>query len=259
MKSSGGFKLEPFGKGRNAIQTTYANELVNCLNPLGNISIVRGKEDKVLYSDVGVSLQLGIAPGAAESSSSITVSESDGTPSVSDVTEIKFPSGSVTDDGGGVVTVTSIGSISVTEFDSSPAVSPCSEIKFPNGTVTDMGSGVAGINLTSMMRVKSIQADFITCRTWDGSTEGSTDIYVAKSFKLRNSITSAVIDGVTVTYTYPDTVTRTATIAGSDETQVIVPRFLVNDLLLAMIAGYTGVSSVTLIDLNLDGRAWSRA
>lgn len=58
MKSSGGFKLEPFGKGRNAIQTTYANELVNCLNPLGKISIVRGKEDKVLYSDAGVTLQI---------------------------------------------------------------------------------------------------------------------------------------------------------------------------------------------------------
>jgi hypothetical protein len=58
MKSSGGFKLEPFGKGRNAIQTTYANELVDCLNPLGNISIVRGKEDKVLYSDNGVALQI---------------------------------------------------------------------------------------------------------------------------------------------------------------------------------------------------------
>lgn len=58
MNSSAGFKIEPFGKGRNAIQSAYANELVDCLNPLGNISIVRGKEDKVFYSDVGVALQL---------------------------------------------------------------------------------------------------------------------------------------------------------------------------------------------------------
>ena len=68
-----------------------------------------------------------------------------------------------------------------------------------------------------------------------------------------------MIDGVTVTYAYPDTVTRTATISGSNETQVIVPRYLVNDLILGMTVGYTGVTSVTIIDLNLDGRAWSRA
>lgn len=220
MNSSAGFKIEPFGKGRNAIQSAYANEVVDCLNPLGNIKLTRGKDDKVFYSDVDVTIQLGIAPGVQEAG--ITVSESDGTPSVSDVTEIKFPAGTVTNDGGGVVSIS--------------AVAP-----------------------VQMLRLKSIQADYLTCRTWDGTTEGSTDILVAKSYKLRNSIVSAVIDGVTVTYAYPDTVTRTATISGSNETQVIVPRYLVNDLILGMTVGYTGVTAVTVIDLNLDGRAWSRA
>lgn len=218
--ASNGFKIAPFGKGRNAIQSAHTNDLVDALNMLGTITVIRGTEDKVLYADNGVIIQL--KSSEVEASSSITVSESDGTPSVSDVTEIKFPAGTVTDDGGGVVTIA--------------AVAP-----------------------VQMLRLKSIQADYLTCRTWDGTTEGSTDILVAKSYKLRNAIVSAVIDGVTVTYAYPDTVTRTATISGSNETQVIVPRYLVNDLILGMTVGYTGVTSVTIIDLNLDGRAWSRA
>lgn len=57
-KASSGFSIEPFGKGRNAIQSAFANELVDALNQLGNIKILRGKEDKVLYSDAGIIIQL---------------------------------------------------------------------------------------------------------------------------------------------------------------------------------------------------------
>jgi hypothetical protein len=64
MNSSAGFKIKPFGKGRNAIQSAYANELVDCLNPLGNIKLTRGKEDKVFYSDVDVTIQLETDSGA---------------------------------------------------------------------------------------------------------------------------------------------------------------------------------------------------
>jgi hypothetical protein len=143
--ASNGFKIAPFGKGRNAIQSAHTNDLVDALNMLGTITVIRGTDDKVLYADNGVIIQL--KSSAVEANSSITVSESDGTPSVSDVTEIKFPAGTVTDDGGGVVTIA--------------AVAP-----------------------VQMLRLKSIQADYLTCRTWDGTTEGSTDILVAKSYKL---------------------------------------------------------------------------
>ena len=57
-KSAGGFKLQEFGKGRNAIQSKYANELVRALNKLGRIRIVRGKTDMVFYSDNEVTIQL---------------------------------------------------------------------------------------------------------------------------------------------------------------------------------------------------------
>lgn len=56
--SSAGFKIEPFGAGRNAIQSKHANDLVDALNILGRITIVRGTTDAVMYADNGVTIQL---------------------------------------------------------------------------------------------------------------------------------------------------------------------------------------------------------
>lgn len=56
--ASNGFKIAPFGKGRNAIQSVHANDLVDALNMLGTITIIRGTEDKVVYADNGVIIQL---------------------------------------------------------------------------------------------------------------------------------------------------------------------------------------------------------
>lgn len=121
------------------------------------------------------------------------------------------------------------------------------------------GGGGGGVQ---MYRVKSVQGDYLTCRTWDGTTEGGSDVYVAKSYKLRTSIGSAVIDGVPVTYSYPSNVERTATISTSNESQVIVPRYLPNDIIFVASANATGVSvsgtPLKLIDLNADGRAWAK-
>ena len=67
--ASNGFKIAPFGKGRNAIQSAHTNDLVDALNMLGTITVVRGTEDKVLYADNGVIIQLkSSAVEAAESS-----------------------------------------------------------------------------------------------------------------------------------------------------------------------------------------------
>lgn len=56
--ASNGFKIAPFGKGRNAIQNAHSNDLVDALNMLGTITVIRGTEDKVLYADNGVSIQI---------------------------------------------------------------------------------------------------------------------------------------------------------------------------------------------------------
>ncbi len=56
--SSSGFVIAPFGKGRNAIQSKHANDLVDALNILGRIKIKRADKDEVFYSDTGLTLQL---------------------------------------------------------------------------------------------------------------------------------------------------------------------------------------------------------
>lgn len=119
-------------------------------------------------------------------------------------------------------------------------------------------------------RLKTVRKNYLVCRTWDGVTEGATDIFIAKPFKLRHDRTSAVINGVTINYTYPDAANpalRTASepASGESESQIVVPYWLTNDEIFA-ITGAPGlnsaapdaVSAITLLDLNLDGRAWAR-
>ena len=52
--NSSGFSIQPFGKGRNAIQSKHANDLVDALNIVGRIRIQRGQKDSVIYADNGV-------------------------------------------------------------------------------------------------------------------------------------------------------------------------------------------------------------
>ena len=68
--ASNGFRIQPFGKGRNAIQSDHANDLVDGLNMLGKITVARGEKDDVFYAaDNGVIIQLkSSAVEAAESS-----------------------------------------------------------------------------------------------------------------------------------------------------------------------------------------------
>lgn len=85
------------------------NPIVRAVNALLNITVKRSPSsdvDKVVYSDSGVSIVLGGETLVGDGGGSpLTVSELDDDPSVSDVVEIKFPNGSVTDEGGGVVSV----------------------------------------------------------------------------------------------------------------------------------------------------------
>lgn len=91
-------------------------------------------------------------------------------------------------------------------------------------------------------RVKSVQGDYLTCRSWDpgadptAAVEGTTDVYVAKAPELRQSIGSETIFGIQYDYTYgtgPDSnnMFRTSTVHGgtSDvETQLAIPPWYVN-------------------------------
>lgn len=85
----------------------------------------------------------------ASGGGSITVEEVDGAPSVATVSTIKVTNGTLTDDGGGTVTVTTgggAGSITVEEIDGAPTVAGVSTIKVTNGTLTDDGGGTVTIS-----------------------------------------------------------------------------------------------------------------
>lgn len=137
----------------------------------------------------------------------------------------------------------------------------------PEGSFLDIDFGSGGIS-AKRLRFKSSRANYIICRTWDGTTEGTTDIKVAKPAKLRNSITSEVLDGTTITYTYTTTgsaayVERTAS-GASSETQRIVPRYILNDEIWAIgvpVGANDDTSPtpqpLTILDLNIDARAWA--
>lgn len=71
-------------------------------------------------------------------------------------------------------------------------------------------------------------ADYYTANTWDGTTIGLDDVKIAKPKRLRVTVASEVIDGVTVTYSYgtpADDNNRTASDGTNSEYQVAFPRF----------------------------------
>jgi hypothetical protein len=95
---------------------------------------------------------LDAAAGAAvwlrvdNTASALSVQEQDGTPNVSNVTTIKVANGTLTDNGGGTVSISNaVPSLTVQEQDGSPSVSSVTTIKVANGTLTDNGGGTVSI------------------------------------------------------------------------------------------------------------------
>lgn len=88
----------------------------------------------------------GVSPGSG-GGGSITVREQDATPTVANVTEIRVPNGSLTDEGGGAVSITFPSSLTVQEQDATPTVVGVTEIRVSNGTLTDEGGGAVSLDL----------------------------------------------------------------------------------------------------------------
>lgn len=147
----------------------------------------------------------------------------------------------------------------------------------------DTGGGGAPAAAVGVQRfrLKSIGTNVLVCRTWDGTTEGATDTFVAKPTKLQPRILYEYLDGRLWTYTYPSNTQRVASSTGQpDEQQNIVPRFLGamsftgpgpgfptvvypgDEIFAAQFedALFTadGVTPVYYQDLNVDGRAWAK-
>lgn len=111
--------------------------------------------------------------------------------------------------------------------------------------------------------VKSVEPEYLVCRTWDGENEGVTDIKIAKPPELRNSVDTETIDGDTINYSaYDNTAqTRLADDGTNQETQVIVPRYLVDTVIFAFKANSCALdedgNTIGLQDANVAGRAWA--
>ncbi len=135
---------------------------------------------------------------------------------------------------------------------------------------TGVGAGSGGG--AAYFRIKEIGADCYRCHACnpDGTGIVATDVYVLKSYKLRNGIASAVLDGQLVNYAYDSTyVARVAvnTVTGESEAQVVDERILIDDVIMASACAATASNfltgnppvSATFCDTNYDGHAWSSA
>ena len=122
-------------------------------------------------------------------------------------------------------------------------------------------------------RVKGVQGDYVTCRTWDGTTQGGDDILVAKAPALRHSLLAQTIDGNSVTFD-GHTITggvckRVAHAAGfTDQNEYVLPQWQIStgqdsEIWAIQPTAGTGVSvggiAVDWLDLNVDARAWCEA
>lgn len=112
-------------------------------------------------------------------------------------------------------------------------------------------------------KVVSVQQDYLVCRTWNGTEQGDSDVFVALPYLLRRTpFDGAARNGIS--YSYGDNVSRTASLSGEDEAQVMVPSYVAGDVIYAVrnSAGGTGVTAnaaaVQWLDLNVDGRAWAK-
>lgn len=126
-----------------------------------------------------------------------------------------------------------------------------------------LGSGGGAVN---QYRFKEMFGDYYRCRTWDGTTEGSNDVYVAKPYYLRRGVFhGATINSITYTFSSNHT-SRWAlnTTNGRTIYQIIVPEYQTDDqiygaALAGGIAATTDAGSpITVVDQNPDGRFWVR-
>lgn len=110
--------------------------------------------------------------------------------------------------------------------------------------------------------------DYLVCRTWDGTTLGSTDVNVAKPYTLRRGpFHGQTISGVTYSYITAQrrTLTHTTLIpATASSEEFVTPPYAVNDQILAVepVGGPTGgtvtssLAAATWEDINSMGRVW---
>ena len=138
-------------------------------------------------------------------------------------------------------------------------------------------SGGSGGSAIRYLRLKQIGDNWLRCQTFTGDVDGGVNIYVARFPELQR----ARFDGKTIAfnqdgdqfsaiYNYSSPTKRTKTIAGSIETEVIIPYYIIDNAVTdnkstIILAGQaiepTGVndplgSPITLVEIT--NRAWTK-
>jgi len=112
------------------------------------------------------------------------------------------------------------------------------------------------------VKIKVILADHLACVEFDGTDEGDP-INVAKPYQLRGSL----LLHNSIVFSHPTTTTRSAINTDLEiESQVIVPAYAINDVIVAVqnIVGGNSAKDLTdgiafrWMDLNVDARAWAK-
>lgn len=118
------------------------------------------------------------------------------------------------------------------------------------------GRSSTAVKPVTIFRVKTFTAqDTFTAVEWDGTTEGSTTFTIAKLSNFRRSLTSEVVDGVTITHSYADSNNRTSNDGTFLQHEVLWPRLALNAIVVAAKSSNgTGLTSVEWIDLT--PRVW---
>jgi len=105
----------------------------------------------------------------------------------------------------------------------------------------------------------------VTVRTWDGATEGSADIYLAKEWKLRCTLTGETIFGIPHTYTYgagPDglNVQRTNDDGTHSETEIVVPPWVPDEIVygVASMVSVLTIDDAPIKDLLIRNAQWAK-
>lgn len=113
-------------------------------------------------------------------------------------------------------------------------------------------------------KVKEVFDDYLRCHTWNGTTEGAFDVFVAKPPRIRCSITQEYKYGTRHTYTYtagPDAPNklRLDSDGSSTETQRIVPVWIIDEIIYAVPAVTsvkTAVGATVTMLMVADARKW---
>lgn len=127
------------------------------------------------------------------------------------------------------------------------------------GLVSPIASSGGGGSEPLQVRFKSHYGDLLICRSWSGTKEGASDIYVAKPYLLRRTPFDGTAGRNSVTYVYSDDSTRVATKGGVSVTELIMPYYVENDLIYVLpFRGVFGAITVSWLDINADGRCFSQ-